>query len=61
MGQNSVMLEIESSSTTYRQKTSNSVYDKGTIPLHSNSERKFGFFSGHSCLWKVRLIPINSE
>ena len=30
--------------------------------LRSNSERKIGFFSGHySCLWKVRLIPINSE
>jgi len=21
----------------------------------------FGFFSGHSCLWKVRLMPINRE
>ena len=27
----------------------------------SNSERKIGFFSGHSCLWKVGLLPINSE
>ena len=27
-----------------------SVSDKGTVPLRSNSERKIGFFSGHSCL-----------
>ena len=32
----------------------NSVYDKGTIPLRSNSEQKIGFFSGHSCLWKKK-------
>ena len=44
MGQNSVMLEIESSSMTYRQKTSNSVYDKGTIPLRSNSDKKNRLF-----------------
>ena len=27
-----------------------SVSDKGTVPLRSNSARKIGFFSGHSCL-----------
>ena len=34
------------------------------IPIslqRSNSERKIGLLSGHSCLWKVRLTPINSE
>ena len=28
--------------------------------MRSNSERKIGVFSGHSC-WKVRLLPIKSE
>ena len=26
--------------------------------MRSNSERKIVFFSGHSCLWKVRLTPM---
>ena len=34
---------------------------RGTVPFRLNSERKIGFFSGHSCLWKVRLLPIKSE
>ena len=42
-----------------QEKTGGSC-NSGTRPLRSNSERKIGFFSGHSCLWKVRLIPNNS-
>ena len=32
------------------EKTSNSVFREGPSLFRSNSERKIGFFSGHSCL-----------
>ena len=43
------------------EKTSNSVFRDRLSLFRSNSERKTGFFSGHSCLRKERLLPIKSK